>query len=237
MNLGPSTGLPHAMLRPHVLLCLGEEQQEVKAAIDATGATPDRLPAHRHRTFHAVVRDDVLCLDGGLGSPMVEKALWELLRTGDVERLVLVGTAGSLDGFTGDAGVPYLCDPACSLYQNFDAPPEAAWSPTMDVPGMDRVAVVSSDRFYGFSHAVEGAYPAEPGLSESWARHRHDDALVDMEVAAFYHYAERFDRSGGVEYAAIKAAANKVSDLASLPAHSGRTLDAVVAAAWPLLAD
>ncbi len=221
------------MVRRDVLLCLGEEPREVEIALDKAGAPPPTA-SHQHRTFHAVLRDDVLCLDGGLGSPMVEKALWELLGTGHVERLILVGTAGSLDGFSGEAGRPYLCDPAQSLYQNFDAPPQAKWSPSMNVD-LPRAAIMSSDRFYGFSHVVEDAYPAEPGLQESWARHRNDDAMVDMEVAAFYHYCEAFDRTGNVEYAAIKASANRVADLPSLPLHSAKTLDRVVAAAWPLL--
>ena len=232
-NLGPSTAIPHEMMRPNVLLCLGEEPHEVQWALDAAGA-PDATASHRHRTFHAVVRDDVLCIDGGLGSPMVEKALWELLGTERVDRLLLVGTAGSLDGFSGEAGRPYLCDPATSVYQNFDVPPGASWSPTLDVD-LPRAAIVSSDRFYGFSHEADRIYPAEPGLLEAWDRHRGEDALVDMEVAAFYHFCEQFDREGRAEYAAIKAAANRVADLPSLPQHSARTLNQVVAAAWPLL--
>lgn len=224
-TIGPSTGLPVDMVRPDVLLCLGEEEDEFEDALDATGLSPGPLRTH-HRSFHGRVRDDILCLDGALGSPLVEKCLWELLSTDQVERIVLVGTAGAMPGFTGETSTAYRATPAMSVYQNFDAAPEATWTPSIDV-GLPDQGVVSCDRFFGFSAMIEAEYPAEPGLVEAWNRLRDRDLMVDMEVAAFYHYAQAFGPPD-LQYAAIKAVANRVDDLYALPRHSGQVMGLVV---------
>ena len=137
------------MLRPDVLLCLGEEKQEFDRALDLAGFER-ATETHRHRTFTAELRDEVLCVDGGLSSAIVETSLWELLRPGTVGKIILVGTAGTLPGFTQTSGVPYVMDPAESVYQAFDAPPGATWSPTLNVD-LPKALCISSDRFYGFS--------------------------------------------------------------------------------------
>ncbi len=231
-RIGPSTGLPRSMVRPDVLLCLGEEEDEFEAALDAAGLTPAALRTH-YRAFHGRVRDDILCLDGAVGSAVVEKCLWDLLGTGIVRRIILVGTAGAMPACTAARDRPYRISPASSIYQNFDAPPRAAWAPTADV-GLPDFPIVSCDRFYGFSPLVEGAYPAEPGLLEAWHQYAEQDMMVDMEVGAFYHYCERFG-APDLQYAAIKAVANSVSELDALPEASAAALTATVLAAVAVL--
>ncbi len=215
------------MVRPDVLLCLGEEEDEFESALDSAGMTPAVLRTH-YRAFHGRVRDDILCLDGAVGSAVVEKCLWELLGTGIVERIILVGTAGGMPNCTAEAGRPYRMAPARSVYQNFDAAPNASWMPTADV-GLDDFPVISCDRFYGFSPQAEGPYPAEPGLLGAWHRHAKEDLMVDMEVGAFYHYCETFGQAD-LQYAAIKAVANSVTDLDALPEASADSIDSTVAA-------
>ncbi len=214
------------MIRPDVLLCLGEEWSEFASAMDAAGLD-EPSEHHAHRTFTADLRGDLLCLAGGLGSAVVETSLWELARTGIVERIILVGTAGALPGYRGAYGAPHLMDPARTCYQNFESPPEWTGEPTwrMALPTKE---CISNDRFYGFSPAALDNYPAEPGLQEAWNRWKNHDAFVDMEVAAFYWFAKRFGYS---DYAAIKAAANPLSDLDSLPEASHDAIRSVVAAA------
>ena len=214
------------MLRPQVLLCLGEEKAEFDHALDGAGFGP-AVESHSHRTFVAEIRSGVLCLSGGLGSAIVETSLWELLRPGKVERIVLVGTAGQLPKYTGPAGQPRLLDPVWSAVQGFHAPPDKTWSPRI-TSDLARAACVSTDRFYGFSTRIEHDYPAEPELLAAWQRHRDRDALVEMEAAPFYHYAALF---GGdrLEYAAVKAPANEVAVLDSLPEASAAAVEAAVA--------
>lgn len=226
MRIGPATCLPSDMVRPDVLLCLGEEWSEIESALDAAGMEAP-VATHRHRTFTAQVRDGLLCLAGGLGSAVVETSLWELSRAGGVRRILLVGTAGALPGYRGAFGAPHLMDPASTVYQNFEAPPGWTGEPTWHLP-LPTKECISADRFYGFSPAALDHYPAEPGLQEAWSRWKEHDAFVDMEVGAFYWYAERF---GLREYAAVKAAANPLSDLDSLPEASHAVIGSVVAAA------
>lgn len=225
MRIGPATCLPQEMVRNDVLLCLGEEWSEFSESIDVAGL-PEAEQHHAHRTFTAEVRGDVLCLAGGLGSAVVETSLWEL-RRGGAQRILLVGTAGALPGYRGAYGAPHLMDPARTVYQNFESPPEWTGEPTWKVP-LPSKECISNDRFYGFSPAALDAYPAEPGLQEAWSRWKDHDAFVEMEVAAFYWYAKRF---GIDQYAAIKAAANPLSDLDSLPERSHDAIRAVTAAA------
>jgi len=214
------------MVRPDVLLCLGEEWSEFEAAMDAAGLDSPG-DTHAHRTFTAQVRDGVLCLAGGLSSAIVETSLWELSRAGQVERIMLVGTAGALPGYRGAFGAPHLMDPATSVHQNFEPPVGWTGSPTWDVQ-LPAKECISVDRFYGFSPVTLAEYPAEQALKDEWSKWKDHDAFVDMEVAAFYWYAERF---GFQTYAAIKAAANPLSDLDSLPESSHAVVHSVVAAA------
>ncbi len=220
--------IPRDMMRERVLLCLGEEGSEFAEAL---GQQAPRIgPVHRYRAFQAGVRDDILCISGAVGSAVVEKCLWEILHAG-VKRVILVGTAGSMPGFQGDFGVPYEAAPAWMTFQNFEAPPRT-WTPSLET-GLPQQGIVSSDRFYGFSTLLESDYPAEPGLLEAWHQFRDQDLMVDMEVAAFYHYCEQFGDKD-LQFTAIKAVANRVDELDKLPEHSAAVLDTVVAAAWKL---
>lgn len=225
MRIGPATCLPNDMVRSDVLLCLGEEWSEFTSAMDHAGLdAPGKT--HRHRTFSAQVRDGVLCLAGGLSSAVVETSLWELSLAQNVERIILVGTAGALPGYRGAFGAPHLMEPARSVHQNFEPPHGWTGKPTWGL-SLPKKEVISVDRFYGFSPATLSGYPAEPALREVWTKWKDHDALVDMEVAAFYWYAERF---GVPTYAAIKAAANPLSDLDSLPEASHDVIRSVVTA-------
>ncbi len=214
------------MVRPDVLVCLGEEWSEFTSALDAAGLG-EPGPSHHHRTFSAQVRGGVLCIAGGLSSAVVETCLWELHRHG-VERIMLVGTAGALPGYRGAYGAPHIMRPASSKHQNFNPPKGWAGTPTWDLP-LPAKECISSDRFYGFSPAaLSEEYPAEPKVKESWSKWKDHDAFVDMEVAAFYWFAQQF---GFPKYAAVKAAANPLSDLDSLPEASHAVIHSVVAAA------
>lgn len=233
-NIGPSTTLPLDWVTPDVLLCLGEEYEEWDAALLTAGlGRADGV--HRHRAFTASVRKGILCLAGSIGSASVEKCLWDLLTTGRVRRIVLVGTAGNMPASSALMDNAYVCSPAQSRHQNFDAPGPMTWEPSW-MPDLPRHAIVSSDRFYGFSPLVEGPYPGEPALQQAWAEFRDADVLIDMEVAAFYHYCQAFGPAD-LLYVAIKAPANHVGDLDSMPDLSAPALDVAVHAGVAALRD
>lgn len=210
------------MARQDVLLCFGEDVHEWRAALAAAGL-PTPSVEHAFRGCHAEVRGDVLCVLAGFGSAAVEAVLWELLP--GPRRMVLFGTAGGM----GVSGTHWL-QPAHTALQNFDGPPGPLLA-TMDLE--QPMPIVSTDRFYGFSALCEDAYPAEPGLSEAWDRWRDKRVLVDMECAAFYHFAARFDP--GVAFAAVKSVANGLDDLESLVEGSLPALAAAARSAWQRL--
>lgn len=210
------------MLRPDVVLLVGEDlaicRRHMPGQADAV---------HEHRGFTAEVRGGCLWVVCAFGSSAMEAICWELTRAGVVERVLLAGTAGSLEGYTGPTMVPVAVVEARSVAQCFDAPPRT-WTPSwpLDLPG---VASISTDRFYGFSPASDDLFPAEPGLLEAWGRHRKDDAIVEMEVAAFFHFMEQF--APDVRVAAIKVVANPVSDLASLTDTADEAMELAIGAA------
>ena len=182
---------------------------------------------HEHRGFTAEVRDGVLWVMCAVRQQRHGGHLLGVARAGVVERVLLAGTAGSLEGYTGPVMVPMAVVETRSVAQCFDAPPRT-WTPSwpLDLPG---VASISTDRFYGFSPASDDEFPAEPGLLEAWGRHRHDDAIVEMEVAALFHFLEQF--APDVRVAAIKVVANPVSDLASLTDTADEAMGLAIAAA------
>ena len=169
-----------------------------------------------------------VCAASPFGSTVMEALLWELLAPGVVTRVILAGTAGALGGYSGPHMAPVQVTEATSVYQSFDAPP-APYVPSwhLDLP---EVASISTDRFYGFSPMTDDAFPAEPGLCEAWSKWGNADAIVEMEVAAFFHFAQRL--APALQYAAVKVVANDVSALESLPDGSARAMQRAVDAAW-----
>lgn len=213
MNLGPVACLPSALLRADVLLLVGEDPSE---------CAPAAGWSHSYRGFHGAVVDKRLWLVTPFGSSAMEAVLWELLRPGTARRILLAGTAGALGGFSGPAMEPLRIDGARSILQCFDSHPNAVFEPSWNLP-LPGTRSISTDRFYGFSPTAEGDMPVEPAMSEAWDRYGGDDAVVEMEVAAFYHFCRSL---GGPElrYGAIKVVANDVADLDSLPKASAQAM-------------
>ncbi len=221
-TIGPVSGIPRDLLRPDVLLCVGEDPDECLAAWGGDAFT------HSYRGFHAAVVDDRLHLVTPFGSTVMEALLWEILSPGVVQRILLVGTAGALGGFTGPSMEPLRVEGARPVYQCFDTHPDAVMEPSWRPKGFPGVQSISTDRFYGFSPTVQ-SMPAEPGMLEAWNCHGGMDGIVEMEVAAFFQFAKQFG-APALQYAAIKVVANDVSDLDSLPDGAGLAMERAVAA-------
>lgn len=221
MPIGPVTNLPQAFLRPDVLLLVGEDPTECGAVLGITWA-------HHYRGFLAGHHGERLVMVTPFGSTTMEALLWELLAPGKVRRIILSGTAGALGGYTGRHMEALQVTDAVSVYQAFDGPPTGygpSWS--LDLPA---VSSISTDRFYGFSPLTEGDYPAEPGLCDAWSRWGKTDRIVEMEVAAFFHFAQRFGQPD-LQYAAVKVIANDVKALDTLTSGSAEAMKVAIDAA------
>lgn len=236
--LGPNTAAPRSILRPACLLCAGEDRAEFLAALDEAGAgEPSAI--HSFRGYEFWRFEHYCTVLSGIGTGALEPLLWEILRPGQVERIVLVGTAGSMPGAAIEAGRPHLIEEAWPAGTGIDAlvsapPLRPRWPAASTLPS---TSSASTDFYYAFGpKLLDGEYPLPPGPLHDRYREMisRNVALVEMEVAQFYFFCERFgnDRLG---YVAVKAPANAVGDAAQHLASSSATLSKVVNAGLLML--
>ncbi len=213
------------MIRPDVVVCFGEDRREWDRACAAANLP---LGQHEYRRVHAGADEHMLTVLAPFGSPAVEALLWELFEEGDIERMVLVGTAGSLEGYTGPVMEALIASPARQVFTSIDDPREhtCAW-PT----SLPHVECITTDRFYGMSPTD---IPCEQGLVHAWQQWRGADAIIDMESAAFYDCCRRFGPAD-LQCAAVRVVANPIEDLSELPEKSAAALVVAARAAAALL--
>ncbi|MGB1697130.1 MAG: hypothetical protein ACPHK8_01875 [Thermoplasmatota archaeon] len=229
--LGPVTQIPASLHRKHILMCLGEDPAEFEAALQAAGAP--HVCTHAYRGFRCYVDDERLVVLGGIGVGSQEPLLWELLRQ-PVDRIILTGTSGALGGFTG-AAKPHFLPTAHAAYSAMHAHPKRGFHANL-ASRLPTTMAVSTDAFYGFGPAIlNGEYPSEPALEASYGMYKDADALVDMETAYFYWAAPRFSTNPDLEYGAIRAAANAVTNFDEMATQSETALASAVAASWAAL--
>lgn len=230
--LGPVTQIPSSLHRNRILFCLGEDPEEFEAALAACGA-PSRL-LHAYRSFRIYGDENYLLVLGGIGTGSQEPLLWELLHGRSVSRIILTGTSGGLGGFQGGTE-PYYLATASPAFSALHAHPKRGFDGNLQT-SLQTIAGVSTDVFYGFGPAcLNGAYPADPGLEAAYAAWKDENALVDMETGFFYWAAPRFSNNPELEYGAIRACANPVTNFDDMADHSEEALANAVAAAWAAL--
>lgn len=229
--LGPVTQIPESLHREHILLCLGEDPPEFEAALKSAGAPSKCL--HAYRGFRCYADDERLIVLGGIGVGSQEPLLWELLRR-HVHRVILTGTSGALSGF-GGGKQPHFLPTAHAAYSALHAHPKRGFHANLS-SRLPTTMAVSTDAFYGFGPAIlNGEYPLEPALEASYGLYKDADALVDMETAYFYWAAPRFSQNPDLEYGAIRAAANAVTNFDEMAGRSEDALTLAVAASWAAL--
>lgn len=229
--LGPVTQIPKPLHKSKILICLGEDPVEFETALELAGA-PQKL-LHSYRSFRCYGNDDSLIVLGGIGIGSQEPLLWELLRK-NADRIVLTGTSGAMNGFTGANEARFL-PTAHAVYSAMHAHPKRGFHANFNSRLPTSVAL-STDAFYGFGPAcLTGEYPSDPGLETSYGLYKDADALVDMETAFFYWATPRFSTNGDIEYASIRACANSVNDFDEMATNSATALQNAVKAAWTAL--
>ncbi|HZK82920.1 MAG TPA: hypothetical protein VFC46_17690 [Humisphaera sp.] len=236
--LGPNTAAPVSILRPDCILCAGEDRGEFLAALDAAGMTGPAAHS-KYRCYEFWNFGDRCAILTGIGTGCLEPALWEILQPGIVRRIVLVGTAGIMPGVRVEIGQPYVVDRAWPAGTGIDAlATDLPLRPRWNVKAGTLVASsVSTDFYYGFGpKLITADYPIPPGpLHQLYEMHtRQETQLVEMEVAQFYFFCERFG-DADMRYAAIKAPANSVSDVDEQLSNSPTALVQAVVAAVEML--
>ena len=211
----PNARLVPGQIRADVILCCGEDKGAFVAALRAAGLSVDAAaPDFRGFTVWTLPALSVVLAPIGTGS--VEPILHEMLSTGRVLRIVLVGTAGRLAARPLPLGVGYPIAEAHLAGTGLDReiaeqPLRPEWSSTLEGP---TASIVSSDFYYGFSPAQRpGDYHHRlPALRRDFERLSPCIDLVDMEVGQFYALCRLIPDRPGLEFLAIKGASNGVEN-------------------------
>ncbi|MEY4488847.1 MAG: hypothetical protein RIQ79_1355, partial [Verrucomicrobiota bacterium] len=163
-----------------------------------------------------------------IGTGTLEPLLYELLNTGRVERIVLVGTAGRLGGTRGPLGTAFPIAEATLSGTGLDRevhnqPLKPCWPEPLAAP---TASIVSSDFYYGFSPAARpGDYRHRlPGLRRDFELLSSSVDMVDMEVGQFYALCRLIPEQPGLSFLAIKGASNGVDNHGEQNTHAPSVL-------------
>jgi hypothetical protein len=237
-TLGPNTNAPPGILHNRCLLCVGEDREALLEALSRAGK-PQAIRQCRYRSYEFWRFTDFSTILSGIGTGCLEPLLFEILRPAVIQKIVLIGTAGSMAGADVEAGQAYLIDPAWPAGTGIDSEvQQLPLHPRWKLPrGLKRASGVSTDFYYGFSPAIlSGNYPTKGhrlrGLFEE--HQRRGTELVDMEVAQFYYFCMCFGRST-LEYAAVKAPANAVGSQGQQLSYTLRAIGSCLTTAFRLL--
>ncbi len=224
----PNARIVPDQIRADTILCCGEDKRTFVAALLALGfpAQAAEAPDFRGYTTWTLPRLSVVLAPIGTGA--LEPILHEILGTGRISRLLLVGTAGRLAARPLPLGVGYPITEAhlagTGLDREVGGKPLA---PEWPEPFAGRSAsIVSSDFYYGFSPARRaGDYRHRlPALRTDFERLSGRVDLVDMEVGQFYALCRLIPDAPGLRFLAIKGASNAVENHAEQNEHAPAVL-------------
>jgi hypothetical protein len=234
--LGPNTAAHTKLLSPRVILCAGEDGRELERAFSPVVAGPSEFFEYRCYRFWRFAEATVVWT--GIGTGCLEPLLWEMILPGIVERIVLIGSAGRLPNSRADVGEPRWISEAYSGGTSLDGElADRPVRPRFAVADGETASIVSTDYYYGFTdRSLDASYPAAgAGLRSAVEKFLPVCDLVDMETAQFYHFCERFDRTGRLQYVAIKGAANDIGSQMSQLAESEPLLGKCFRRAWEII--
>ncbi len=223
----PNVQLRPTQIRPAVILCCGEDKGALLDALGELGF-PAGAPVSEFRSYVVWTLPDVTVVLSAIGTGALEPLLYELLATGRVERIVLVGTAGRLSATRLPLGVGYPIREARVAGTGLDRecgdrPLFPEWP---EFPSGPSATIVSSDFYYGFSPALApGDYRHRLlGVRGDYQRLSCVIDLVDMEVGQFYALCRLIPDTPGLRFLAFKGASNAIDNHAEQNAHAPSVL-------------
>jgi hypothetical protein len=236
-TIGPNTCIDVNLIASDVILCCGEDAQELleclRRVCDTGGAVP-----HSYRGFGCLRLASFSVVWGGIGTGALEPLLWELFQSKRVRRVVLIGTAGLLGPQPGGIGKVYALSEAFLAGTALDEsrieqPLRPVFRDFQRLAQVPSETIVSTDFYYGF--AGLGQRPGYPDImrraQESFAGRAERARLVDMEAGQFYFFCDVFRGEREIEYLAIKGAANSVADVDVQVSNSAAVLVEAITAA------
>lgn len=216
LTLGDNTNAPIKVLTRQVLLCCGEDPDElVQVMSHDVGCRLVNLHSYRCYRFWRCTQavdnsHEITLVWSGIGTGCVEPLLYEMLSDKTlISELILIGTAGKI-GSTSETHSPtahsitaaYMGPTALSALSDC-----TTLRPTLDVRAKP-ATIFSTDLYYMWNSSTIDQWPRSLKYRDAWR----DSTLVDMEVAQVYWLCSHLG-SGAVRYAAIKGAANMVGDV------------------------
>jgi hypothetical protein len=234
--LGPNTAAHTDFLAPAAIVCAGEDPSELQRTFDAGDADVFEYRCYR---FWRFVQTTVIWT--GMGTGCLEPLLWEILSPGVIKKLLLVGSAGRLPNSRAPIGEARIITEAYAGGTSLDAESaDQPIRPRFALPAKcPPTSIVSTDFYYGFTgRTLTGKYPAAgAALRASVEKHLSTRDLVDMETAQFYHFCDRFDRTGRLQYLAIKGAANPIDWQMAQLGESAPLLSKCFRRAWEMVGE
>lgn len=215
LDATPNAQLRSEQIRSSLILCCGEDKRAFLHALSTLGFSVV-TSAPEFRGYTTWTLPSVTIILAGIGTGALEPLLYEILTTGQPERIVLVGTAGCLRRRHLPLGVAYPIAEAHLAGTGLDR--EVADQPLRpnwpDFPSGASATMVSSDFYYGFSPSLRpGDYRQRlPALRADFDRLSARADLVDMEVGQFYALCRLIPERAGLQFLAIKGASNAVDN-------------------------
>jgi nucleoside phosphorylase len=246
LKVRPNTALPLSFFQPNMIVCTGEDPQELIRAIRAV--FPGRRPRHhQYRCYQAWKLPGVTIVISGIGTGCIEPMMWELLDYKTLgnkrpKRLVMIGTAGLISDsgfgqvYVVEGAYPVGCavridDKYLPLRPNF----EGAY-----LLGLPRAEEISTDRYYSCTLDTSDerkvrARSFDPQLEEELKDHWWPGRLISMETLQFYHFAYVWGLAD-TQYVALRGVANLADQFDTQGDYSQQVLtDALSQAARLLL--
>jgi hypothetical protein len=243
----PNTVVPDRFLSHDLILCAGEDPRELKRAakLVISGEKPTH---HSYRCFHFWKFERFTLALTGIGTGCLEPLIWEMVESGLVKRIVLIGTAGYIGKRKDRHGEVYLIHRAFLAgagvqVENITKPikPHFSGLENLDV---QRLSGIASDYYYAVAPTDDPrlimAQQTDPSLREGREKVRKNNRLVDMETPQFYRLCEMYGRSRitgerTLEYAAIRGVANTLGEWGEQTDHSESVLEKAMHKAMTLL--
>ena len=238
----PNTGVDDSFLSADIVLCCGEDWNELLLALSNVTSEWAHL-YHEYRCYRIRKFPQFSLIWSGMGTACVEPLLYELRSASFIRNIVLIGTAGATSTKRVRLGEVYIAKPAFlagtavkTLIQTLPLVPRFP-KIMLAKTNLRTVSIASTDYYYGFSTDADSETLRAEDLSLRQAVNILFNSvdLIDMETAQFYYFCQALFHHGSLSYVSLKGAANFLAGQALQTTHSLEILRKAIAASFLLL--
>ena len=230
LKVRPNTGVPTSFLHNDVVLCCGEDREELMHAVHQV--FPEPVPSHKYRCYEFWRYPSFTLILTGIGTGCLEPLLWEILdgpTLGDqvARRLVNFGTAGYLSADSSGFGKVFHIEAAypvgCGVHLEASDQPIKAKFPGVERLGLPRTEGFATDYYYSCSPRTDPrilrAQSFDRILREESKAQWKMGRIIDMETAQFYHFCRCYG-DDATQYVTFRGVANMADQFAEQATYS-----------------